>query len=97
MGGEVIHLNLSSYLAGDQLDRLMSQPFAQRGQARNLPDNVLEIVVEDAGTTLPRLLEYCQQENITVTAAGEYVPPFDDIFVRLIERENNNKKEMPGA
>jgi ABC-2 type transport system ATP-binding protein len=93
LGGEVIHLHLSDYLSTEQLDALSQQPFIQNGKVRNLPDYVLEIVVDDAGKTLPRLLEYCQQERINVLSAGEYVPPFDNIFVRLIEQATDPQKE----
>jgi ABC-2 type transport system ATP-binding protein len=96
LGGEVIHLQCADYLSAEELERLMQQPFIQNGQASQLADRVLELVVDDAATTLPRLLDYCQKENITVLSAGEYVPPFDDIFVRLIEQENH-QKETPVA
>ncbi len=96
LGGEIIHLQCEEYLSDEKLDALMQQPFAQNSTAKNLPDCVLEIVVEDAGTVLPSLLEYCQRQNITVLSAEEYTPLFDDIFVRLIEKEEEKQKELSG-
>lgn len=93
LGGEVIHLQLIKYLATQQIHDMLAQPFMENGTATNLPDNTLELVVEDAATTLPRLLDYVQRENIEVVSAGEHVPPFDDIFVKLIE---DKQKEISG-
>lgn len=96
LGGEVIRLKLAEYLPQEQRSQLLQQPFIQNGRAKNLPDRILEIVLDNASETLPKLLEYCQQNNINVLSAGEHVPQFDDIFVRLIEKEKEKEqKEMP--
>jgi hypothetical protein len=39
---------------------------------------------------MPALMEACKGEGITVETIEEILPPFDDVFVRLIERENAN-------
>ena len=96
LGGEIIHLQCAEYLSDEKLNALLQQPFAQNSTAKNLPDRVLEMVVEDAGKTLPSLLQYCQQENINVLSAEEYTPQFDDIFVHLIEQEMEKQKELSG-
>ncbi|MFZ0543935.1 MAG: ABC transporter ATP-binding protein [Candidatus Promineifilaceae bacterium] len=97
LGGEVIHLQCADYLSAEQLEKVMQQPFVEDGQARNLADRVLELIVDDAGKTLPALLEYCNRENITVVSAEEYAPPFDDIFVQLIEQQYQQQKESAVA
>ncbi len=98
LGGEVIHLNLANYLTDEKLAHLRRQPFIGHGRIRNLPGKILEIIVDDdAGTILPKLLEYAQEQHFEVVSAEEYVPPFDDIFVRIIEQEGNQQKETPHA
>lgn len=94
LGGEVIHLHCAEYLSDEQMAALRQQPLLEGGAVRQLADHILELVVDDAGTTLPRLLEYCQQENIVVLSAEEYLPPFDDIFVHLIEQERHQKETL---
>jgi ABC-2 type transport system ATP-binding protein len=94
LGGEVIHLKCATYLSQEQINNMLQQPFAKNAKVRNLPDHILELIVDDAGTTLPRLLEYCQQENISIISAEEFLPGFDDIFVRLIEKEQDHQEEM---
>jgi ABC-2 type transport system ATP-binding protein len=94
LGGEVIHLKCATYRSQEQINNMLQQPFAKNAKVRNLPDHILELIVDDAGTTLPRLLEYCQQENISIISAEEFLPGFDDIFVRLIEKEQDHQEEM---
>lgn len=93
LGGEVIHLQTESYLNDENLREIKSQPFIEAKNIRHLADHVLEIIVEDAGTTLPKLLDYLQERQISVVSAEEYVPAYDDVFVRLIEQEQELQKE----
>jgi len=37
-------------------------------------------------------VEACKGEGITVETVEQVSPPFDDVFVRLIERENSNEQ-----
>lgn len=98
LGGEVIHLHLVDYLTDAQVQHLRQQPFLKNSSIRNLPNQVVEIVVDDdAGTILPKLLDYVKQQQINVISAEEYVPPFDDIFVRIIENETRRPQEAPNA
>jgi ABC-2 type transport system ATP-binding protein len=98
LGGEVIHLHLANYLTEEQVNQLKQQPFLTNSTVRYLPNQVMEIVVDDdAGTILPKLLDYVKQRQIDVISAEEYVPPFDDIFVHLIENETARQKEGVNA
>jgi ABC-2 type transport system ATP-binding protein len=98
LGGEVIHLHLANYLTEEQVNQLKQQPFLTNSTVRYLPNQVMEIVFDDdAGTILPKLLDYVKQRQIDVISAEEYVPPFDDIFVHLIENETARQKEGVNA
>lgn len=98
LGGEVIHLHLVDYLKDEQIRHLKQQPFLKNSVVKNLANQILEIVVDDdAGTVLPKLLDYAKQQQINVISAEEYIPPFDDIFVRIIENETNRKAEAEHA
>jgi ABC-2 type transport system ATP-binding protein len=44
------------------------------------------IVVDDASTAIPDIMECCTQIDLPVDSIQEYLPPFDDIFVSLIRR-----------
>lgn len=84
-GGDVIHLRPAQPLTYDQFNQLVSQPFVKSKQVTRLKDRLLEILVEDASIALPQLLSWSEEQNIAVEAANEYVLPFDDVFVKLIE------------
>jgi len=87
LGGEIIRLNTASYLPEAAFNRLRAQPFVKDGQAVRLRNHEVELVVEDASMALPKLISWCQAEDIEVTSASEYLPVFDDVFVELIKQE----------
>jgi hypothetical protein len=47
----------------------------------------LRLVVDDASMAIPQLLRWCEANQIDVESINEYVPPFDDVFVRIMEQE----------
>lgn len=88
-GGDVVVLETANYLAPAQLHRLEQLPFVL--EARPLDDVTLRLVVEEASTATPRLVEWAQQEGLAVRSVQERLPPFDDVFVELIEKENRRR------
>jgi len=87
-GGDVILLRTV-----DPIDHKQAEIFAQLEniQARIIQhsDHQLQIVVNDAGTALPVLIECCNRQNLQIEAIEEYLPPFDDVFVKLIEEQED--------
>jgi ABC-2 type transport system ATP-binding protein len=51
------------------------------------------LTVEDASTAIPQLLEWCEELNVPVESINEYVPPFDDVFVMIMEQQSQAEKE----
>lgn len=84
-GGDVLRLRTTEEITYQQLTDLRSQSFVKNGAVTRRQDNRLQITVEDASTALPLLLEWCKNNDIGVESANEYVLPFDDIFVQLIQ------------
>jgi hypothetical protein len=52
---------------------------------RLLEDGCIRLVVAEASTAIPILFHWSQQEDLDLESVDEYLPPFDDVFVRLIE------------
>ena len=50
-------------------------------------DQEIELVVDDASTAVPAVMEAAKAERINIETIEEISPPFDDVFVRLIEKE----------
>ena len=50
-------------------------------------DLSLQLVVDDTGTALPAVFTWLEDRGLSVETAAEYNPPFDDVFVMLLEKE----------
>jgi hypothetical protein len=50
-------------------------------------DQQYRLVVDEASTAIPASIEWGQQQNVVIKSVQEYVPPFDDVFVALVEQE----------
>lgn len=85
-GGDLIHLHCEEFLTQKHIKQLESQPYVIGSKLRRIVDGGVEMVVEDASSTLPQLVEWCRENDLTVISANEHVPIFDDIFVRLIKQ-----------
>jgi len=53
----------------------------------------LRLVVEEAAVALPELTTWLAAREIEITQAEEYLPPYDDVFVELVERYRSNGQE----
>lgn len=92
LGGEIIRLTVD---AEDDLNarRILSQMnFVQNFERpTGAPRGTLDIYVDDAGALLPEVIRGLNQDpTIDMRNAEEYTPPFDDIFIILMERAAAN-------
>lgn len=84
-GGEVVELRTAVGLPNEKFHPIKEFPFvvgAQQIDARNV-----RLVVQEASTAIPRLVEWSQENGVTLESIQEYLPPFDDVFVELVEKE----------
>jgi ABC-2 type transport system ATP-binding protein len=86
LGGDVIDLHTTNYVDQSSLQLLKELPFV-RDKVRRLDDASLRLVVDEASTAIPALLDWCKEQNLTVRSVEEYLPPFDDVFVELVKQE----------
>jgi len=87
LGGDIIHLHTTNILEEGKFKALQKQPFVLDHKVNRLRNHGIEIVVDDASMALPLLLDWCHGQGIGVDSASEYVPVFDDVFVKLIKQE----------
>ena len=82
-GGDVVHLDLDGSADIPIIERAMSQigPISMAW----LDSSTLEVVVRDAGATIPKMSKTLSDAGIVVKSIGEQVPDFDDVFIALIE------------
>lgn len=88
---------------GDMIDLRSTQPLDFRAEAmlRELPFvrnktirtgyNTMRIIVDQASTATPELVEWAQQNNIEVESMEEYLPSFEDVFFELVRPEVTNE------
>jgi ABC-2 type transport system ATP-binding protein len=84
-GGSVVLLRGKDLIQDRHVHALRQLPFVR--QARYVDPVTLRLVVEEASTGMPRLLNWAQAEGVAVEKIEEYLPPFDDIFVELVRKE----------
>jgi ABC-2 type transport system ATP-binding protein len=85
-GGEVVRLRTAEELTFQHRHTLADLPFT-RGPVKVIGDQEIELIVDEASTAIPALVEWCRSQNLMVETIEEKEPPFDDVFVKLIERE----------
>ncbi len=85
-GGEVVRIKSDKWIPHDSRANLERLPFV-RGPIKMINDQEMEVIVDEASTAMPQLVEAAQGEKINVETIEEIFPPFDDVFVRLIEKE----------
>lgn len=89
-GGDVIQLRTVAPLDYGQASAINDLTNIQ-ARIIQRTGNELQIVVNEAGIALPELMQYCNQHNIEIETIEEYSPPFDDVFVKLIEENPINE------
>lgn len=84
-GGDVVELHTKERLTYRDLKVLRSLPFVQGNVTRLHGNHGIRLVVDDASTAIPAVLEWCQKEYVEVESIEECLPPFDDVFVELVK------------
>ncbi|HET9914167.1 MAG TPA: ABC transporter ATP-binding protein [Anaerolineales bacterium] len=88
-GGEIVQIKTAEVIRYENRNNLERLPFV-RGKIIIMNDQEIEVIVDEASTAIPELMEACRGEGLTIETIEEILPPFDDVFVRLIEKENGN-------
>jgi ABC-2 type transport system ATP-binding protein len=85
-GGDVIGIRTNEMISFEHRQQLGSMPFV-RGKVKIISDQEVEVIVESASTAVVALLEWSQAQKMTVAMMEQKTPSFDDVFIRLIEKE----------
>jgi ABC-2 type transport system ATP-binding protein len=88
-GGDIIGIKTTEWIRYENRKKLESLPFV-KGKVKVINDQEIELVVDEANTAMPALMEAAKAERINVEKLEQISPPFDDVFVRLIEKEAAN-------
>lgn len=89
-GGEVVDLIASQPLDYARLEQLRALPYVKSIQ-RQLSNTAVRLVVDEAGTAVPQLLEWCKAQNVPLESIEKYTASLDDAFVELIQQARNGE------
>lgn len=85
-GGDVVHMRTMGSLPPNARAELQSQPFVLEPVLQS-SDREVRLVVDEANTSIPPLIEWARGHQLEIESIGEYLPPFDDVFVKLVKQE----------
>ena len=86
LGGEIVRIHTTTAISGETLAGISHQP-GLKEDAKLLDKQSLQILVEEASTAIPQLLHWCENNEVDIESINEFVPPFDDLFVKIMEEE----------
>ena len=85
LDGHVIELRTTDHMDPETVAALEEHPLV-KGDVAFLDFLTARITVEEASTAIPQLLDWCAEQEINVESINEFVPPFDDVFVMIMEQ-----------
>ena len=83
-GGELVDVVFSARPSRAALDHLAAA--SSNSAPTWIDEKSVRVVVEDAGEAVPRLADWAGENGLVIEKVEAYSPPFDDIFVELVER-----------
>lgn len=95
MGGEVIHLQVEAKQM-TKCERILNK-LPNISKVERIPGEAdgLFVYVKDAGRELPRILTTLKEQSVkTPKKAEPYLPAFDEVFVRLIRKTEDESLEV---
>ena len=90
-GGEVINVHTDGSIEYP-ITRDLRDVVGVR-QVIQVGDTHVRLVVDRASVVTPRILDWAKGRELEVSSIEEYQPPFDDVFVRIIEQGDGG--ELP--
>jgi ABC-2 type transport system ATP-binding protein len=88
-GGDIIKLGSTERIDYNFRSEVQDLP-KLKTKIINATDYELQLLVDDAATATPYLVEYFADRRKSVNSVENYLPSFDEVFVRLIEKHRNN-------
>lgn len=88
-GGEIVHIATTERIEYIHRVHIEKKPFVKKLSVIN--DYEIEVIVDDADSAIPPLIESCKEEGLSVKTIEKKIPLFDDVFVRIIEGRGNHE------
>lgn len=85
-GGDVVTLRTTGNFPYNLIAEVDRMPFVIPPVLQT-SNRELRIVVDEANTSIPKLIDWARGHTLETESIGEYLPPFDDVFVKLVKQE----------
>ena len=92
-GGDVVMMKTIDPLPPLVTQDVRKLPYVL-GPVTHPTEREMRVVVGDASTAIPELLEWSKQQGLSVEKVEQYLPPYDDVFVELVKGQ---EKDEPTA
>ncbi|MBW3605771.1 MAG: ABC transporter ATP-binding protein [Actinobacteria bacterium] len=90
-GGEVIDLIVAERIEQDMITEVQRLDYVLHAQRTRVDGRGMRITVDDADPVIPQLQRWLDERGVPVESVDRYLPPFDDVFVKLVESEGPNE------
>jgi ABC-2 type transport system ATP-binding protein len=85
-GGDVVIMRSVNPLPYEARHEIQQMPFVT-APVTQANENEIRLIVDEANTAIPRLMDWTRERNLEVESIGEDQPPYDDVFVKLVKQE----------
>jgi ABC-2 type transport system ATP-binding protein len=85
LNGHVVDLRTVELMDAEAVGALKDHPLV-KAEVAFLDPLTARLTVENASTAIPQLLDWCETQGLNVESVNEFVPPFDDVFVMIMEQ-----------
>jgi ABC-2 type transport system ATP-binding protein len=92
IGGDMVDIETVQAFDGEALERLPHVLAVRQTGPRQI-----RVIVDDAGTATPDVVEAIDEAGGEVDSAREYRPTFDEVFAELVERDRAERGVPPGS
>jgi ABC-2 type transport system ATP-binding protein len=92
-GGEIVHVATNERIEYINRVHLEKLPFV-KDKTILINDYEVEVIVGDADSAIPQLIENIRGDGLTVATIEKRNPLFDDVFVRLIEAREKHEQNI---
>lgn len=87
-GGDIVKLGSTERIDYNLRQEVVNLP-ELKTKILNATDYELQLLVDDAATATPYLVEYFRDRNKAINSVEGVFPSYDDVFVRLIEKHRD--------
>jgi ABC-2 type transport system ATP-binding protein len=92
-GGEVIDLIVADRIQQELITDVALLDYVVHAQRTRVDGRGMRVTVEDADPVIPRLQQWLVERGVRIESVDRYLPPFDDVFVNLVQSGGNNELE----